>query len=94
MNFAKYETLKKLILSKMIFSNCKFCQKRDFEIVNFVKSEILKQYYIFAPVWKKPNVSQKTSSVMRVVLAWQQKIPNSIKLNCKVADGGENKLTC
>ena len=41
---------------KMRYTNCEFCEKWDFEIVIFVKSEIFKMWFldklrIFAPVW-------------------------------------------
>ena len=43
----KNETLEMWILSKMRLWNCEFCQKWDFEIVNFVKNEIFKMWIFF-----------------------------------------------
>ena len=48
MNFLKNRILKMWILSKIRLWNCEFCQKWDFENVNFVKSD---KMWNFAPVW-------------------------------------------
>ena len=58
MNFAKNETLKMWILWKMRLSKCEFCQKWDFQIVNFwIKLRT------FAPVWVSELRQQKNHTL-------------------------------
>ena len=45
-NYQEFDGWKMWILWKMIFWKCEFCEKWDFESVNFVKNEILKVWIL------------------------------------------------
>ena len=65
------------IHKNLMFEKCEFCEKWDFDIVNFVKNETFKMWIldklrIFAPVWcfhavmiKRENVWMKINLVQK-----------------------------
>ena len=63
----------------MRFSNCEFCEKWDFKIVNFVKNETLKMWILwkmklwkceFCKKWVSENVTFVKNETLKLWILW------------------------